>query len=139
MRHDAPADAHNAPEAQRAAPPDGSGSTPWHSDTPEAPHGPQILLVAAKSGAEASAPNWIGCGRCDTRWTGLRACRSGLQARKSDLAALFAAGDIDAAQLKRGSLELQAQLDGIETRLATARASSALADVVLSGDDLTQT
>jgi len=69
--------AHAAPERQRAAPPDGSASSPGHSDTAETPRGPQILRAAAKWGAEASAPNWIGCGGCDNQWTGLRACHCG--------------------------------------------------------------
>ena len=45
-----------------------------HPDTPEAPCGPEILRAAAKRAAQASAPSRIGCGGCDNRWTGLRAC-----------------------------------------------------------------
>jgi DNA invertase Pin-like site-specific DNA recombinase len=69
----------------------------------------------------------------------LHAHREGLRARKEDLAAMFATGDVDGPQLKRGSLELQTRLDAIEARLASARASSALASLVLSGDDLEAT
>jgi hypothetical protein len=44
-----------------------------HPDTPEAPCGPEILRAAAKR----PLVDWIGCGGCDNRWTGLRACHCG--------------------------------------------------------------
>ena len=47
--------------------------------------------------------------------------------------ALFAAGDIDGRQLKRGSTELRAALGNVDARLAAARASSAVANLVLAG------
>ena len=65
--------------------------------------------------------------------------QAGLRARLDDLAALFAAGDIDGRQLKRGSAELHAALDNVDARLTAARASSAVASVVLAGDDLRAT
>ena len=51
----------------------------------------------------------------------------------------FAAGDIDGPQLKRGSTELRAALGNVDARLAVARASSAVANLVLAGDDLRAT
>lgn len=66
----------------------------------------------------------------------LQTQRTGIQARLDELAALFADGSIDGSQLRRGSESLRSQLDGIDQRLAEARASSTLADLVLAGDDL---
>ncbi|MFV9456233.1 recombinase family protein [Rhodococcus sp. NM-2] len=62
--------------------------------------------------------------------------RDGLQARKKELATLFASGAIDGIQLKAGSADLQAKIDGIDGKLSAARQSSPLADLVLAGDDL---
>ncbi|MBD8054126.1 recombinase family protein [Rhodococcus ruber] len=62
--------------------------------------------------------------------------RAGVQARLDELAALFADAAIDGSQLRRGSETLRAQLAAIDQRLAEARASSTLADLVLAGDDL---
>ena len=59
-----------------------------------------------------------------------------LRARLDDLTALYAAGDIDAPQLKRGTAELKGRLDKVEAQLAAARAASVVANVVLAGDDL---
>jgi site-specific DNA recombinase len=69
----------------------------------------------------------------------LHTAREGLRARLDDLSALFAAGDIDGPQLKRGSAELRAALGNVDARLAAARASSAVANLVLAGDDLRAT
>lgn len=66
----------------------------------------------------------------------LHSQREGLRARLDDLSAMFADGDIDGPQLKRGSAQLHAQLDRLEARLATARSASAVANLVLTGDDL---
>jgi site-specific DNA recombinase len=65
--------------------------------------------------------------------------REGLRARLDELGALFGAGDIDGAQLKRGTAELRARLDGVEAQIAAARTRSAVANLVLAGDDLTET
>ena len=62
--------------------------------------------------------------------------REGLRARLDELAAMFAAGAIDGPQLRRGSDELAKLLDDVEARMKAARAASAVADVVLAGDDL---
>ncbi len=64
--------------------------------------------------------------------------RVGLQARLDELAALFADGAIDGSQLRRGSEELRSRLTVLDQRLDEARAASALADLVLSGEDLRQ-
>lgn len=66
----------------------------------------------------------------------LHAQREGLRARKDELAAMFAAEDIDGDQLKRGTAELRNQMKEIDTRLAAAKSSSAMANLVLAGDDL---
>ena len=65
--------------------------------------------------------------------------REGLRARLDELGSLFAAGDIDGQQLKRATTELRQKLDAIEAELAAARSSSALANLVLAGDDLRET
>ena len=59
--------------------------------------------------------------------------------RLDDLSAMFADGDIDGPQLKRGSAQLHAQLDSLEARIAAARSASAVANLVLAGDDLRAT
>ena len=69
----------------------------------------------------------------------LHAQREGLRVRLDDLSAMFADGDIDGPQLKRGSAQLHAQLDSLEARLAAARSASAVANLVLAGDDLRAT
>lgn len=60
--------------------------------------------------------------------------REGIQARKDELAALFAAGTIDGSQLKRGSGDLQAKLDVVDAELAAARQRSPVADLALAPD-----
>ena len=64
----------------------------------------------------------------------LRRQRAEIQARKDELAGLFAVGDIDGSQLRRGSGEMQARIDTLDKTLAAARESSPLAGVVLSED-----
>ena len=66
----------------------------------------------------------------------MHAKREGLQARLDELAAMFAAGDIDGSQMKRGTQDLRAKLAAADTELAEVRNASALADLVLAGDDL---
>jgi site-specific DNA recombinase len=70
---------------------------------------------------------------------GLHARREGIRARLDELSSLFAHGSIDGPQLKRGTVELRAQLDKIESEIAAARSASAVADLVLAGDDLRAT
>jgi site-specific DNA recombinase len=65
--------------------------------------------------------------------------RDGLHARLDDLSAMFAADEIDGSQLRRGTAELKTRCDMVEARLAAARAASAVANVVLAGDDLRAT
>jgi site-specific DNA recombinase len=73
--------------------------------------------------------------RPDLDVAALRGRRTGIQSRLSELAAMFAAGEIDAAQLKRGTADLRAQMAGIDKVLAEAvRTSPAVA--LLDGDDL---
>ncbi|WP_415639073.1 recombinase family protein [Prescottella defluvii] len=60
--------------------------------------------------------------------------RDGLQARKDELAGLFAAGTIDGSQLSRGSAELQQRLGRIDAQLAAARETSPVANLALSGE-----
>ena len=59
-----------------------------------------------------------------------------LVARKNELGTLFASGTIDAAQLSAATAELNRQNQALGGRIAAARESSALVDLVLSGDDL---
>lgn len=69
----------------------------------------------------------------------LHAKREGLRARLDELSALFADGSIDGPQLKRGTLELRTHLDSIDAQLAAARSASAIANLILAGDDLRAT
>lgn len=68
----------------------------------------------------------------------LRTQRDGLQTRLGELADLFAAGHIDATQLRRGSERLREQVEGIDRTIATTRESSPLADLVLAGEELAE-
>lgn len=65
--------------------------------------------------------------------------RDGIRARLDELSEMFADGSIDGPQLKRGTADLRSKLDGIESELAAARSASAMANLVLSGDDLRTT
>jgi len=62
--------------------------------------------------------------------------RDGLQARKKELAMLFTSGAVDGLQLKAGSADLQAKVDALDEKLAAARRSSPLTDLILAGDGL---
>lgn len=66
----------------------------------------------------------------------LKSKRAGIQARMDELAELFSAGDIDASQLRAGTSKSRVELDAIETEIANARKTSALANLVLGGDDI---
>ncbi|MGB7360029.1 MAG: recombinase family protein [Mycobacterium sp.] len=72
-------------------------------------------------------------------YAALEGQREGLRVRLDDLSAMFAAGEIDGPQLKRGSVDLRAELERVDDRIAAARTSSALANLVLAGDDLRAT
>jgi DNA invertase Pin-like site-specific DNA recombinase len=63
----------------------------------------------------------------------------GIRARLDQLSSMFADGSIDGPQLKRGTAELRAQLEQTEAEIAAARSASAVANIVLSGDDLRAT
>ncbi len=63
----------------------------------------------------------------------------GLRARLDDLTRMFTRGEIDADQLKAGSADLHTQLARIDAQIAAARSASALADLVLAGNDLRAT
>jgi site-specific DNA recombinase len=69
----------------------------------------------------------------------LHAEREGMRARKKELSRMFAAKKIDGEQLTSGTEELRGLMADIDTRLAAARASSAVANLVLAGDDLAAT
>lgn len=56
--------------------------------------------------------------------------RDGLQARKDALAGMFATGDIDAAQLKRGTVELNTRIAALDAQLAAARETHPLGAIV---------
>jgi len=60
--------------------------------------------------------------------------RAALSARLEDLAAMFAAGDIDGAQLRRGTNELRTQLAGVNQVLGELSRRSPVADI-LGADD----
>ena len=65
--------------------------------------------------------------------------RDGLQARLDELASMFAEGTVDGTQLKRGTAVLRDKLAAADAQVTQARSTSALADLVLSGDDLERT
>lgn len=69
----------------------------------------------------------------------LQAQREGLRARLNELSAMFADGTIDGPQLRRGTAKLRAKTATVDAGLASARASSLLANLVLAGDDLRAT
>lgn len=64
----------------------------------------------------------------------LQVQRDGLQARKDELAGLFADGQIDGSQLRRGSADLQTSLGRLDAQLAAARESSPIAGLLGAGD-----
>jgi len=65
--------------------------------------------------------------------------RDGLQARLDELASMFAEGTVDGTQLKAGTAVLRDKLAAADAEVSRARSTSALADLVLSGDDLVAT
>ena len=65
--------------------------------------------------------------------------RDGYRLRLDELGVIFADGGIDGQQLKRATAELRAKLDAVDAEIAAARSSSALANLVLAGDDLRAT
>ena len=67
---------------------------------------------------------------------GLHTRRAALGARLDELAAMFAAGDIDASQLRRGTNDLRAQLAGVDRVLADLSRRSPVADLLTAGDEL---
>jgi site-specific DNA recombinase len=65
---------------------------------------------------------------------GLHTRRAALQARLDELAAMFAAGDIDGSQLRRGTTELRTQLAAIDSELAELARRNPVSDL-LAGED----
>jgi DNA invertase Pin-like site-specific DNA recombinase len=71
--------------------------------------------------------------RDDVDVDALHTRRAALAARLDDLAAMFAAGEVDASQLRRGTSDLRTQLAGVDNVLAElARTSPAV--LLLDGD-----
>lgn len=68
----------------------------------------------------------------------MQIARDGLQARADELSSLFAEGAIDGSQLRRGTSELRDKIAVIDAELAAARMVSPLADLVLTGDQLSR-
>jgi hypothetical protein len=68
----------------------------------------------------------------------LHAKRAGLQARLDDLAGMFAAGDIDGSQLRRGTRELRDQLADVDSVLAGLARKSPVAELVGEPDAITE-
>ncbi|MBI3216490.1 MAG: recombinase family protein [Mycobacterium sp.] len=78
----------------------------------------------------------IALGDASVDITELHGRNDGCRARLDELATMFAAGDIDGAQLKRGTADLNAKVELVEAELLAARSGSVLASLVLAGDDL---
>lgn len=74
--------------------------------------------------------------RDDLDITVLGARRAGIAARLDELARLFAAGAIDASQLRTGTADLRAQLAGVDAVLADTAATHPAAVLLDAGDDL---
>jgi site-specific DNA recombinase len=64
--------------------------------------------------------------------------RAALGARLDDLAAMFASGEIDASQLRRGTNDLRVQLAGVDQVLAELSRRSPVADLLAAGNKLRQ-
>jgi DNA invertase Pin-like site-specific DNA recombinase len=62
--------------------------------------------------------------RPDLNIAAMKAQRAALQARSDELARMFAAGEIDASQLRSGTADLRTQIAGIDSVLADAAATS---------------
>ena len=62
--------------------------------------------------------------------------RAALGARLDDLAAMFAAGEIDASQLRRGTNDLRTQLSGVDRVLAELSRRSPVVDLLAADGDL---
>jgi hypothetical protein len=73
--------------------------------------------------------------RPDLDMSALRSRRTGLDSRLSELAGMFASGEIDGAQLRRGTADLRTQMAGIDQVLAQAVSTSPAAALV-DDDDL---
>jgi site-specific DNA recombinase len=69
---------------------------------------------------------------------GLHTRRAALGARLDELAAMFAAGEIDASQLRRGTNDLRVQLADVDQVLAELSRRSPVADLLAAGDKLRQ-
>ena len=67
---------------------------------------------------------------------GLHTRRAALGARLDELAGMFAAGEIDASQLRRGTNDLRVQLAGVDQVLAELSRRSPVADLLAAGDKL---
>ena len=67
---------------------------------------------------------------------GLHTRRAALGARLDDLAGMFAAGEIDGSQLRRGTNDLRVQLAGVDQVLAELSRRSPVADLLAAGDKL---
>jgi site-specific DNA recombinase len=67
---------------------------------------------------------------------GLHTRRAALGARLDELAAMFAAAEIDASQLRRGTNDLRVQLAGVDQVLAELSRRSPVADLLTAGDKL---
>ncbi len=74
-------------------------------------------------------------GRVDV--SALHTKRAGLQARLDDLAGMFAAGEVDASQLRRGTTELRDQLADVDSMLASLARTSPVVDLVGAPDAIT--
>lgn len=74
----------------------------------------------------------------DVDLSDVRRRRAELQARKDELAALFATGSIDGSQLRLGSARIQSDIDRLDKQLAVARESSPFAGMIMAEDIASQ-
>ena len=93
-------------------------------------------VVLSRLGQDDAA---IVLGTAGTDVGALQRNRDGLQGRLDELASMFAEGTVDGTQLKRGTAVLRDKLAAADAQVTQARSTSALADLVLSGDDLAHT
>jgi hypothetical protein len=84
---------------------------------------------------EFLAANDIGAGRESERQVDLGPLRTDRAALAARLGEMFAAGAIEAGQLRRGSGDLRTQIAGIDTVLAEAAQTSPLAALAVAVDE----
>jgi site-specific DNA recombinase len=93
-----------------------------------------VLQVLRRGGIAAELARRDGAADA-AAFDALRSRREALTARQAELARMFAAGDIDAAQLKSGTAELRGQVTELDRVLAAQKAVGPAARLAEGGPD----